>query len=130
LLTPHALHAASHDNVGQAQHDQLGGVVDGLEAGPALAHDRVGGDLDGQTGFEGRDAGQVGRVGALLGLTEDDLVDSLGLYARAFESIDDDDLREIFWLYVLDATADPSAGCSGGTDDYDFVHYVTFLVIC
>ena len=61
-------------------HDRLGGVVDGLQARTALTHDRVGRHLDGQTGLERRHAGQVGGVGTLLGLAEDDLVDRLRLH--------------------------------------------------
>ena len=59
----------------------------------ALAHHRVGRHLDREAGLERRDPRQVGGVGALLGLADDDLVDRLRLNAGTLDGRGDDDAR-------------------------------------
>ncbi len=70
------------DDVGLAGHDGHGGVVDGLQTRAALPHDRVGRYLDGHARLQHRYASQVGGIGALLGLAEDDLVHRFRFHLR------------------------------------------------
>ena len=79
------------------------GVADGLQPGAALAHHRVGRHLDGEAGLERRHPREVGGVGALLGLADDDLVHGRRLHAGALDGGQDHDPGELLGLDVLDA---------------------------
>ncbi len=125
----HALRAAGDDDVGQAAHDGLRSVVHRLQTGAALPHHGVGRDLDGQARPERGDAGQIGRVGTLLGLPDDDLVYRLRLYSGPLDGRLDDDLRKILRLHVLQTAADPASRGSGRADDDDFVHISPALAL-
>ena len=115
----HALHASGDHDVGLAAPDGLHGVVHRLQAGAALAHDRVGRHLDGEAGLERRHSRQVGRVGALLGLAEDDLVHLGRRHAGALDGRLDDDPPEFLGLDVLERAADAAERRAHGRDDDD-----------
>ena len=102
--------------------DGLHRVVDGLQAGAALAHDGVGRHLDREAGLERRHPRQVGGVGALLGLADDDLVDRRRLDAGALDGGQDHDPGELFGRHVLQRPADPAQGGTDGGDDDDVIH--------
>ena len=118
----HVLDAAGHHDVGLADHDLGRGVVDGLQARAALAHDGVGGHLDRQTGPQRGHARQVGAVGALLGLAHDDLIDLALLDAGAPDGFLDDDLTQYVGLDVFQAAAQATDRGPHGADYDDLFH--------
>ena len=87
-----------------------------------LPHHRVGRHLDGQARLKHSYTSQVGGIGALLGLAEDDLVYRLRLQLRLLQRFEDDDLAQILGLDVLEPSAQPAYRRSHGTDDHNFFH--------
>ena len=108
-----------------AEHDALGGLRDGLQAGGAEAVDGHGRGFDGQAGAQRGDARDVhALLGFGHGAAEDDVVDFLGVEAgHAVDGGADGDGSQIVGARgAQSALAGLADGGADGTDDYGISH--------
>ena len=114
----HRFDAAGHEDVAVADHDRVGGRIDGLEAGAAQAVDGLPGDLDRQPGQEAGHARDVAVVLArLIGAAEDDVFDSRRVDARLGDRGLDGQRGHVVRSHRPQRTAVAADGRPHGADD-------------
>jgi hypothetical protein len=121
----HLLHAAGHDDVVHAGHHGLGGEVDGLLGGAALAVDRGARDVLGEPGGQPAGAGDVaGLAPDRVDAAEHDVLDGGGVDPRALHERAERVGPEVGGVDLAQAPAPAPDGGADGVDDEGFGHRV------
>ena len=114
----HRLDAAGHEDVAVADHDRVGGGVDGLQPGAAQPVDGLAGDLDRQPGQQRGHARHVAVVLArLVGAAEDHVLDARGIDARLVDGGPDDQRGQVVRAHRAQRAAVAADRRAHGADD-------------
>ncbi len=124
----HAFDARANGDIYDARLDEVGGKMDGLLAGAALAVNRCGRDFDGEVGGQGSVAGDIERLFAHLhDAARDNIFDDSRVNVGTVDQFAQGGGQKHDRVDIFEGAIALAYGGADGFDDDDITHEIPFL---